>query len=73
MRILAFTAVLLAACESVDGVGGLTRSCEAKGGKVVDSKMGEICADADAGCRRELHRKFPMRGPVPEQRHVFAS
>ena len=54
MRILAFTAVLLAACESVDGVGGLTRSCEAKGGKVVDSKMGEICAmptpDAGANC-----------------------
>ena len=51
MRILAFTGLLLAACESVDGVGGLVRSCEAKGGKVVDSKMGEVCAmpTADAG------------------------
>ena len=53
MRILALTGLLLAACESVDGVGGLMRSCEAKGGKVVDSKMGEVCAmpTADVGMR----------------------
>ena len=58
MRMLAFAGLLLSACEAADGVGGLVRSCEAKGGKLVDSKMGEVCAmptpDAGKSCTGSL-------------------
>ena len=58
MRMLAFAGLLLSACGAADGVGGLVSSCEAKGGKVVDSKMGEVCAmptpDAGKSCAGSL-------------------
>ena len=58
MRALAFAGLLLSACEAADGVGGLVRPCEARGGKVVDSKMGGVCAmptpDAGKSCTGSL-------------------